>query len=87
MFIYFWEIDTEREWGKGRETHAESKAGSRLWAVSTEPHTGLELMSHEIMTWVEVGHLTNRATQTPPKLFSILTLMVDTQTHKCDKIA
>ena len=33
-----------------RETHTESKVGSRLWAVSTAPDTGLEPMSHEIMT-------------------------------------
>ena len=28
----------------------ESKAGSRLYAVSTESNAGLELTSHEIMT-------------------------------------
>ena len=36
--------------GAEREGDTESKAGSRLRAVSTEPDTGLELMSHEIMT-------------------------------------
>ena len=45
--------ERDREQRKGRETEAESEAGSR--AVSTEPHAGLELielelMSHEIMT-------------------------------------
>ena len=60
MFIYFWEREREYEWGKGqrereRERETESKAGSRLCAVSTEPD----------MTWAEVGHLTDWATQAP----------------------
>ena len=46
----------------------ESEAGSRLWAVSTEPNAGLELTDHEIMTWAEVGHSTNWATQVPQYL-------------------
>ena len=33
-----------------REGDTESKAGSRLWAVSTEPNVGLELMNCEILT-------------------------------------
>ena len=33
-----------------REGDTESKAGSRLQAVSTEPDVGLELMNCEIMT-------------------------------------
>ena len=33
-----------------REGNAESEAGSRLSAVSTEPYTGLEFMKYEIMT-------------------------------------
>ena len=33
-----------------REGDTESKAGSRLRAVSTEPDAGLELTSHELMT-------------------------------------
>ena len=36
--------------GSEREGDAESEAGSRLRAVSTEPEAGLELVSHEIMT-------------------------------------
>ena len=63
------EKETECEWGKGRERErerdTESEAGSRLWAVSTEPDAGLELMSYEIMTWAEVGGSTDRATQVP----------------------
>ena len=36
--------------GAEREADTESEAGSRLWAVSTEPDAGLELMGCEIMT-------------------------------------
>ena len=32
-----------------------SEAGSRLWAVSTEPNMGLELTNCEITTWAEVS--------------------------------
>ena len=45
--------------GAERKEDTESEAGSRLGAVSTGPDVGLELMNHEIMTWAEVGHLTN----------------------------
>ena len=36
--------------GAEREGDTESEAGSRLWAVSTQPGMGLELTSREIMT-------------------------------------
>ena len=36
--------------GTEREEDTESKAGSRLCAVSTEPDAGLELTNQEIMT-------------------------------------
>ena len=36
--------------GAEREGDRESQAGSRLWAVSTGPDAGLELMKCEIMT-------------------------------------
>ena len=50
--------------GEGqREREAESEAGSRLRAISTEPYVGLELKDCEIMTWAEVGRLTNWASQ------------------------
>ena len=64
-FIHFWE--TEQEWGRGRkrEGNTESEAGSRIWAVSTEPDTGLEPMNCETMTWAEVGRSTDWATQAP----------------------
>ena len=67
MFIHFW--DRERQSMSGgqaeREGDIESQAGSRLWAVSPEPNTGLKLTDHEIMTWAEVGSSTNWATQAP----------------------
>ena len=67
MFIYFWETETECEPGRVREREGDtaSKAGSRLWAVSTEPNMGLELMDCEVMTWAEVGRPTDWATQAP----------------------
>ena len=48
-----------------REGDTESETGSRLWAVSTEPDTGLELTYREMVTWAEVGRLTDWATQAP----------------------
>ena len=57
MFIYL----RERE----REGDTESKVGSRLRVVSTEPDAGLEPMNHEIMTWAKVRCFTSWATQVP----------------------
>ena len=51
--------------GAEREGDTESKAGSRLWVVSTEPDVDLESTNHEIMTWAEVRQLTDWATQVP----------------------
>ena len=52
--------------GEGqREGDTESETGSSLQAVSTEPDAWLELMDYEIMTWAEVGRLTDWATQAP----------------------
>ena len=66
MFICFWE--TDRLWAGGgpeREGDAEFEVGSRLWAFSTEPDVGFQLMNCEIMTWAEVGGLTDWATKLP----------------------
>ena len=65
MFIYFWERETKHESGRGREKEGdtESEADSRLRAVSTGPDAGLEPTNREIMTWAEVGRLTDWATQ------------------------
>ena len=56
--------EAERE-----DDDTESEAGSRLWAVSTEPDAGLKLTDREIMTWAwaEVGGSTDWATQAPHK--------------------
>ena len=61
-FIYFWDRERQSMNGGGaeREGDTESEAGSRLWAVSTEPDAGLKLTD-----WAEVGRLTHRATQAP----------------------
>ena len=81
FFIYFWdrERQTMSRGGAEREGDTESKAGSRLWAVSTEPNTGLKLVDREIMTWAEVERSTNWATQAPWDQFislSVASLLV-----------
>ena len=57
MFILFLterererERDTEHAQGRGTDRETESKAGSRLSAVSTEPDAGHELTDCKIMT-------------------------------------
>ena len=75
MLIYFWERERDSMSGGGAESEGdtESAVGSRLWAVSTEPDVGLELKNREIMTWAEVGRLTDWATQAPLKcVFRVL---------------
>ena len=75
FYVYLFLRNREREKehsyvsgsGAEREGDTELEAGSRLWAVSTEPDAVLELMNCEIMTWAEVGHLTDWATQVPRK--------------------
>ena len=68
-YLFLIEREKERECkqGKGREWEGdtESEAGSRLWAVSTEPDVGLKPTDPEIMTWAEAGRLTDWATQAP----------------------
>ena len=39
--------------GAEKEGDTESKAGSRLRAISPEPDAGLELPDHEIVTWLK----------------------------------
>ena len=71
FYLFLKERERERQSMSGvgaeREGDTESEAGSRLWAVSTKPNAGLELTNHEIMTWAEVGRLTDWATQAPQK--------------------
>ena len=59
MFIYFWERVSTSRGGAERKGDMESEAGSRVWAVNTEPSVGLELTYWEIMTLAKVGRLTN----------------------------
>ena len=66
------------EGGTEREGDTESEAGSRLWAVSTEPNVGLELRNREIMTWAEVWRLTDWDTQAP------LSFSYSSYVHWCD---
>ena len=51
MFIFERDRDrTQVGWGQRERGDTESKTGSRLRAISTEPDAGLEPMSREIMT-------------------------------------
>ena len=83
MFIF--ERRRNREWvGEGQRqthTHTESKAGSRLWAVSAKPDVGLKLTNCEIMTWTEVRCLTDWATQVPQASSSGFRLRSWSQSH------
>ena len=77
MFIPFWEREGEKseqvQAGEGqRERDTESEAGARFLAVSTEPNTGLEPISSEIMTWAKVWCSTDWATQAPLKFLYLL---------------
>ena len=57
-----------------RDMETEFKAGSLL----EEPAAGLKLRNREIMTWAQVSHLTDWATQAPLKL-SVLIFMPSSQ--------
>ena len=57
--------DTMSGGGAEREGDTESKGGSSLRAVSTEPDAELELTDGEFMTWAEVRRWTDWATQEP----------------------
>ena len=68
MFVYFWWRKTEHEWGRGRERERETQnliqaPGSELSVQSLT--RDFKLTDHEIMTWAEVGHSTDWATQAP----------------------
>ena len=82
MFYYFFNVylllerqNMSRK-GTEREGDTESKAGSRLWAVSPETDTGLKLVNHKIMTLAEVGCLTEWATQVSLKSMFQITIVV-----------
>ena len=77
MFIYFWDKAKQSMSGGGAEGEGdtESEAGSGLWAVSTKPDVGLEPTNPEIMTWAEVGCLTDWATQAPQKCTGYMSIL------------
>ena len=54
MLIFERERHSTSRGGAKGEGETESKAGSRLRAVSTEPDAGLELTNRKIMTRAEV---------------------------------
>ena len=84
MFIYFWERERDRvqfgEGQRGREGDTESEAGSRLWAVSTEPNAGLKPTNCEIMTWAKLG--ANQLSHPGAHSFSMFIILAWWSTHK-----
>ena len=73
MFIYYWEIETEHEQGRGRQ-RGRHRIRSRLQALSCQHRAWRGARTHEpkIMTWAAVRCLTNWATQVPPSnLFKV----------------
>ena len=63
--VYLFLRESASGGGAEEEGDTESEADSSLWAVSTEPDTGLKLTDLKAMTWAEVGCLTDWATQVP----------------------
>ena len=66
-FLPLWEGERVCAQGRGREREGD-RISSRLHAASVKPDVGLELTNREIMTWAEVGFLTDWVTQAPHKL-------------------
>ena len=61
----------ERECAQAGEAYREGDIiPSMPHAISTEPHVGLKLTNCEIMTWSEIGRLTNWATQGPREILA-----------------
>ena len=86
MFIYFWERErereTEREWGRNRE-RGRHRIRSRLQALSCQHRSdaGLEPRNCKIMTWAEVGRVTDWATQVCQKLQKVIKVRVHSTTN------
>ena len=66
VYLFLRETETELERGRGRE-RARHRIRNRLQAPSCQhrARAGLKLTDREIMTWAEVGRLTDWATQAP----------------------
>ena len=60
IFIHFWAIESTSRVGAEREGDAELKQ-----TPGSQPDAGLELTSYAIITWAEVGRLTDWATHAP----------------------
>ena len=72
MFTYFWETGRDRVWAGEGQRERETQNLKRLQALSAQSPTqgsNSQLTSLEIMTWAEVGSLTNWAIQVPQCLF------------------
>ena len=88
MSIYFWDRERERqhECGRKREGDKESKAGSSLWTVITEPNAGLKLMKGEIMTWADVRPLTDWATKDSLRIIQEAHILQKCRWHNLKKL-
>ena len=69
--LFIFERDRDRVWtgrGRERETQNPERAPGSELSTRTEPDAGLELTSHEIVTWAEVGCSTDGAARAPQDL-------------------
>ena len=77
--------------GAERDGNTKSEAGSRLWAVSTMPDMGLELMNLKIMTWAAQLTAPLRHSGAPPILhilfffFNIYLFSRDRERHSMSR--
>ena len=85
VYLFLRQRESTNGGGAERKGDTESEAGSRLRAISPEPDAGLELRDREIVTWVEVGRLTDWAIQAPLKSHFLMgvtqTTLLDTTTY------
>ena len=90
VYLFLRERQSANMGGAEREGDTESKAGSRLRAISTERDAGLKLTNRKIVTWAEVGCPTDWAAQVPlmkyiilkRKLFCFFSISEKTETTK-----
>ena len=67
--------------GEGQKERERYRSPSRPLAVHVEPDVGLELTSHEIMTWAEIRRLTDWATQVPQDVVDFNLNFIDKETE------